>query len=140
VKDSAGQVKEVVQNEEQHAPRIGPLASTLAPQPDPDPTLTGRIEATLKALVLGEKNLDSFPVTPGFKNRFAGTPLPELAGGVKDISFVAAYNVADRGITRFGSKVSRVLYLKLRVGNAPKCILIYLTEDGQITDEDVVST
>ncbi|WP_309717854.1 serine hydrolase domain-containing protein [Armatimonas sp.] len=138
VKDSAGQVKEVVKNEERRAARIGPLANDAPPQHDPDTALTRRLEATLKALAQGEKNLDSFPVTPGFKSQFAGTPLPELVGGVKDISFVAAFNVADRGILRFGSKVSRVLYYKLSINGAAKYILIYLTDNGLMADEDVV--
>nr|WP_309690773.1 serine hydrolase domain-containing protein [Armatimonas sp.] len=139
VKEGTGDVKEIRLNDERRAARIGPLASAVAPQPDPNTALTGRIEATLKALARGEKSLDRFPVSPGFRSQFAGKPLPELEGGVKDVSFIAAFTIADRGILRFGGKVSRVLYYKLSIGGAAKYILVYLTDDGLITDEDVVN-
>jgi hypothetical protein len=139
VKDSAGEVREIVQNEQEHALRIGPLASTIAPQPDPDTAQTGRREALLKALAQGEKDLNSFPLAPGFKEYFAGKPLPELAGGVSEVSFLASLPMADRAITRFGSKVDRVAYYKLRIGGASKYILLYLTQEGNVTDEDVVT-
>ena len=49
-----------------------------------------------------------------------------------------ATGVGDRGLERHGGKVSRVLYYKLVTDKATRYVLIYVTADGLITDEDVV--
>lgn len=137
IKDSTGQITEILQNSERHIARIGPLASQLTPQADPDTTLSQKIDTTMKALARGEKSLDSFPMAPGVKARFAGVALPELAG-YQSLSYIAAYDIAGRNIERHGSKVSRVLYYRLTAEGGAKYLLVYLTAEGLLTDIDVV--
>lgn len=137
IKDSAGQITEILQNSERHIARIGPLASQLTPQTDLDTTLSQKIDTTMKAIARGEKSLDSFPMAPGVKARFAGVALPELAG-YQGLSYIAAYDIVGRNIERHGSKVSRVLYYRLTSSGAIKYLLVYLTAEGLLTDIDVV--
>ncbi|MGC4044945.1 MAG: serine hydrolase domain-containing protein [Armatimonas sp.] len=138
VKDRAGQPTEIVQNEERHIARIGPLASLVALQPDSDSALNQRINSTMKALSQGEKTLENFPVAPGFKARFAGVAVPELSG-YQNLSYLATYDISARNIERHGGKVSRVLYYRLAATGPAKYLLVYLTADGLITDIDAVT-
>jgi hypothetical protein len=68
---------------------------------------------------------------------FARGPAPELSG-IKSISFIAAEDVAARGISRHGGKVSRVLYYKMLIGDTSRGVLVYLTTDHLVTDQDVL--
>jgi CubicO group peptidase (beta-lactamase class C family) len=120
------------------APYIGPLIHSLKPQPDPDPALTQRVWAVLQAMAQSGKALAEVPyLSPGARQDFAAVALPELAG-VQSISFIAAQDVAARGIERHGGKVNRILYYKLRTDKALRYVLVYLTDEGLVTDEDVV--
>jgi hypothetical protein len=78
-------------------------------------------------------------ITPGFRSELPATdaPKPDMAG-LRSISFIAAYDVSDRKIVRHYSKVGRVLYYRLKTEKASRYVLIYVTPDGLITDEDVV--
>jgi hypothetical protein len=123
---------------ERKVPRIGPLIHALKTQPDPDAALTRRIESALKAFAQGGKAVDEATgITPGARRDFA-PGLRDLAG-IKTLNFIAAQDVADRQIERHDSRVSRILYYQLVSEGAPRPILIYLTADGLVTDEDIVA-
>jgi CubicO group peptidase (beta-lactamase class C family) len=147
-KNASGQIAKIIGINDSKpigdALRIGPLAHTLTPEADPKPTLTQGIEATLKVLSNGAKNPDSLTnITPGLRKDFGSSPIPELTG-MQGITYIATQNVADQNLVLHGGKVSRVLYYKLRTetktdnAKANKYVLVYLTEDNLITDEDVV--
>ena len=46
--------------------------------------------------------------------------------------------MSDRNIERHGGKVARILYCRLLTDQAPRNVLVYLTADGLVTDQDVV--
>ena len=77
-------------------------------------------------------------IAPGMKKEFAGAPLPELTG-LKSITFVASRELEDQELVRHGGKVRRALYFKMHSEKGEKYLLIYLTADNLITDEDVVN-
>jgi len=141
IQNEAGEVTGLRVREEsgwEHiAPRIGPLFHTLTPQPDPAPLQTRRIVAALKAMEQGDKTvLDAPDIAPGAKRNFASYTTD--FGGLKSLVFLAAYEVSDRGIERHGGKVSRILYYQLLNDRASRNLLVYLTADGLVTDEDKV--
>jgi D-alanyl-D-alanine carboxypeptidase len=136
IKDKFGKLIEILHDEDVHTPYIGPMASTLTPQTDTDTVRTKRIEKILGAFSRGESVTEG--VTPGLNKDFAGFPIPELVG-IKTISLIATQDVSGRGIVRHGGTVSQVLYYKCIAENATKYVLVYLTEGGQVTDEDVVT-
>jgi D-alanyl-D-alanine carboxypeptidase len=118
--------------------RIGPLARTLAPQTDPDPTLTRRITEVLKALGQGGKAVEDVALlAPQARKDFSFGREYALVG-MRDISYIAARDIAAQGIERHGAKVSHILYYKLLTDRGTRYVLVYLTNDGQVTDEDVV--
>jgi hypothetical protein len=122
---------------ERTVPRIGPLFHSLTPQPDPDPMRTQRIEAALKAMEMGGKAVVDVPdIASGAKKNFASHTAD--FGGLRSLTFLAEQDVADRGIERHDGKVSHVLYYKLLTDKRVRNILVYLTADGQVTDEDMV--
>jgi hypothetical protein len=119
--------------------RIGPLAHTLRPQPDPDPERTRKIEAVLMAFAKGGKPVEEVPLlAPQARQDYARGPAPELAG-IQGIRYVAEQDVAARGIERHGAKVSRVLYYKLLTDQGARYVLVYLTADGLVTDQDTLA-
>jgi hypothetical protein len=118
--------------------RIGPLFSNLQPGPDADPELTRKVESVLKAFSLGGKAVKEVGnVAPQARKDYSRGPSPELAG-ITAISFVAAQDVSDRGIERHGTRVARTLYCRLLSDHASRKVLVYLTADGLVTDQDVV--
>ena len=120
------------------APYIGPLIHSLKPQRDADPTLTQKVWMVLSAMAQSGKAIDEVQfLSPGARKDFANAPQPELAEG-RSLSFIAAQDVAGRGIERHGGAVSRILYYQLLTNKAPRYVLVYLTADGMITDEDIV--
>ena len=119
--------------------RIGPLARTLRPQPDPDPDRTRKIEAVLMAFAKGGKPVEEVPLlAPQARQDYARGPAPELAG-IQGITYVAEQDVAARGIERHGAKVSRVLYYRLLADRGTRYVLVYLTADGLVTDQDTLA-
>jgi hypothetical protein len=68
---------------------------------------------------------------------FSHGQVPEF-GGLQSISFVWSQDVSERGIERHGAKVSRVVYYRIATHNGPRSVLIYMTAEGQISDEDVL--
>jgi hypothetical protein len=122
---------------ERKAPRLGPLARTLKPRPDPDAAMTRKIESALRACARGGKAVEEAPgITPGARRDFA-PGLRDLAR-LKSLAFIAAQDVAGRRIERHGGRVSRILYYRLVTDGDPRPILVYMTADGLVTDEDIV--
>jgi CubicO group peptidase (beta-lactamase class C family) len=120
--------------------RIGPLARAFRPAPDPDPALTARVEAVLKAFATGGEAVRTVPgLAPQAREDYARGPAPELVG-VRRVSYVATVDVSARGIERHGAKVASVLYYRLHADDGPaRYVLVYLTPDGLVTDQDVVT-
>ncbi len=58
--------------------------------------------------------------------------------GIQSVSLLGAQDVSGRGIERHGGKVSRVLYLRIRTEQASRDVMVYLTEDDLLTDEDML--
>jgi CubicO group peptidase (beta-lactamase class C family) len=124
--------------DEMPAQRIGPLFRSLKPQADPDRALTGRVGAILKAFAEGGKAVEAVgSVAPQAREDYSRGPSPELRG-IKEISFIAAKDVSERGIVRHGGKVARVLYCRLMTDREPRQVLVYLTAEGLVTDQDTV--
>jgi len=120
------------------APYIGPFLHTLKPQPDPDPLLTQHVWAALQAMAQGRTAVaDASYLSPGVRKDFGEFALPELAG-LQSLTYIAAQGVAGRGIERHGGIVTRILYYKLHTDKASRYVLVYLTAEGLVTDEDVV--
>jgi CubicO group peptidase (beta-lactamase class C family) len=119
--------------------RIGPLAHTLTERPDPDPVLTGKIQAVLKAFAQGGPAVEAVPLlAPQTRKDYSRGPASELAG-IARIAYVASQDVAARGIERHGAKVSRVCYYRLLAGGQARFVLVYLTAEGLVTDQDVTT-
>jgi CubicO group peptidase (beta-lactamase class C family) len=119
--------------------RIGPLARTVTPLPDPDPPLTQQIEAVLKAFAQGGKAVEEAPqLAPQARKDYAHGPAPELAG-IARIAYLATQDVSAQNIERHGARVNRVLYYKLLTDRATRFVLVYLTAENLVTDQDVVS-
>jgi CubicO group peptidase (beta-lactamase class C family) len=146
-KNAVGQITKIVGTNDNKpigdALRIGPLAQTITPEADPNPAITQGVEATLKAFARGLKPTDDVTnITSGLRKDFSNRPVPELAG-IQSITYIATQNIADQNLVLHEGKVSRVLYYKLHIENAntkaTKYVLVYLTEDNLITDEDVVN-
>lgn len=120
-------------------PRIGPLVSQLARQTDPDPALTARVDAALRAMATGGAAVTSAKeLTPGAQRDFGrGGPWPAVAG-YRSITFIGVQDVSARGIIRHGSPVDRIAYYTLVTDGGRRSLLVHLTRDGLITDFDDV--
>lgn len=124
---------------EKRMPRIGPLVRDLAPVPDPDAGLTGRIEAILRAFARGGEGVATAEgIAPGARKDFAGG-----AGGLagfRSIAFIAEDDVSGRGIVRHEGEVARIRYYKLSTGRAggTAVVMVHLTSENLVTDVDVV--
>ena len=122
--------------EEKTAPRIGSPVHARMPQPDPDPVFTSRVLDALDALAKGGKQLARVPgVTRGVRRDFIS--VHEFAG-VRSLTFISSDDVSDRRIERHGSKVVRVNTYRFVTGRMTKYVLVYLTADNLMTDEDIV--
>ncbi len=138
-KDDRGAVIGILWKEagrELTVPRIGPLLRGLRQPADPDPARTERIERALKALAAGGDNSDAAAlVAPGARAALRGAP--PLAG-LGALAFVAAHDVAGRGVERHGGAVSLVLAYRLTGARSQPFLLVHLTADGLVTDFDLV--
>lgn len=119
--------------------RVAPLPGIQTPSADPDPALTTRITAALKAIQQGGAALAGAPdIMTGTKRDFAGGIGPAL-DGMGALSYIGVEEVAGRGIRRHGNDVARVRYYGLTTDAGPRFVLVHLTADGRVTDFDVVS-
>jgi hypothetical protein len=119
-------------------PRIAPLPGVVAPAPDPDTGLTGRIGAAIDALRQGGAALADAPgITPGAKTDFSrgvGSAL-DRSGALR---YIGEEDVAGRGLHRHGSDVARVRYYGITTEAGERYLLVHLTAEGLVTDFDVV--
>ena len=119
--------------------RIGPLVRLLKPVPDPDLGLTQKLQAVLKAFAQGGHAVEVVEgVAPQARQDYTRGPSPELSG-IQSISYLGERSLAAKGIERHGAKVSRVLYYKLLTNSGTRHVLIYLTSDGHVTDQDLIA-
>jgi CubicO group peptidase (beta-lactamase class C family) len=142
VRDSTGSITGLGvkrgEGKERIIPKIGPLPSSVASQPDPDAARTARVLSALMAMKAGGAEIQqSSALSAGAKTDFSPGPVADL-DGMRGIIYIAAMNVAGRGIERHGSKVDTVLYYKMQRDIGDCYLQIYLTSDGLVTDEDVV--
>ena len=120
-------------------PRVGPLVSMLARQPDPDPALTARVDATLRAMMQGgDAVADASALTAGARRDFGRRPWPPVAG-YRGVTFLGAQDVEGRKLERHGSPVARIAYYTLTTDRGQQSLLVYVTKDGLITDFDNVA-
>jgi CubicO group peptidase (beta-lactamase class C family) len=141
-KDAAGAVTALAWRDNGAAravPRIGPLARTLSPAPDPDTVLTARIAGALQALAQGgEAVAGAAALTEGARRDFgAAGPWQDLAG-LGALSYLHREDVAGRGIERHGSPVAAIVYYRAQSGGRTRILIIHLTPDGAVTDFDPV--
>lgn len=140
VKDKSGAIVAVTvkqEGRERTAPRIGPLIHSMPVHPDPDPAFTNRVKTQLEALGKGGRLLGrTAGVTRGARKDFM-TGVPDLLN-IKSLTYIGSNDVSDRKIERHGGKVARVNYYKLTAGAATKYLLVYITADKLLTDEDIV--
>lgn len=125
-------------DEDRAVPRIGPLVSMLARQTDPDPALTVRLDATLRALAQGGATVASAPaLTEGARRNFSRGPWRAVAG-YRRITFIGAQDVSARKLERHGHPVDRIAYYTLTTDTRQLSLLVHITKDGLITDFDDV--
>jgi CubicO group peptidase (beta-lactamase class C family) len=124
---------------ERRVPRIGPLFHSLKPQTDPDPARTETVVAALKALAQGGKAVADSPLlTPGARDDYLGNgPVRDLAD-LHSVIFLAEQDVSSRAIERHKGAVSRVLHYRLVTDKGDRGLLVHMTEDGLMTDYDIV--
>jgi CubicO group peptidase (beta-lactamase class C family) len=120
-------------------PRVGPLVSMLARQPDPDPAFTARVDAALRAMMQGGDAVANAPaLTAGARRDFGRRPWPPVAG-YRGIAYLGAQDVQGRNLERHGSPVARIAYYTLSTEAGQQSLLVYVTREGLITDFDTVS-
>jgi CubicO group peptidase (beta-lactamase class C family) len=123
--------------DEMEVQRMGPLASKLQRQTDPHPARTTRIETILKAFAKGGAEVERVEgVAPQARKDFARGPAPEFQD-LTNIKFIAAQNVTGRGIRRHDGDVAEIIYFQFNE-TSDRIILIYLTPDRLVTDQDVM--
>jgi CubicO group peptidase (beta-lactamase class C family) len=121
------------------APRVGPLISSLPRQADPDPALTARVDAALRALAQGGAAVASAPaLTAGAQRDFSRAGPWPVAVGYRGVAFIGAESVAGRGLERHGHPVDRIAYYTITTDSGHLGLMVHVTSDGLITDVDDV--
>ena len=141
VRDAAGMVTGLnftANGTTRAVPRIGPLFAEIQRQRDEDVAVTKRIEAVLRALAQGGDALKSVPgITEAARRDFARGPWTPAAN-LRGLSFVAAQDIASRGVERHDGKVARILYYRMMTASGERRLLVHLTSNGSVTDVDLV--
>ena len=122
---------------ERTIPRIGSLYSMLAQQPDPDPRRTQQMEATLRALEHGGKEVEESTMIAAAAKKDFGSGTTDFLG-LRSLSYVTTQEVASSGLERHGTRVARIVYYHVLTDHSPANLLVYLTADGLLTDYDIV--
>ena len=74
------------------------------------------------------------------ERRFAPTTVRQDRNGVRyGLEQVSAFIGIRNGIERHAGKVKRVLYYRMLTDSTTRYVLVYLTADNQVTDQDVLS-
>lgn len=119
------------------APRIGPLIHTFAPRADPDAALTGKVEAAIVAFAQGRNDAPELAAfSAGLRRDLRGPYRP--LDGLASLKFIAAEDIAARGIERHDGKVARLVYYQRVPDGRPRYVLVHVTVDGIVTDLDLV--
>jgi CubicO group peptidase (beta-lactamase class C family) len=119
--------------------RIGPSIQASNSRPDPDPELSRRIEGVLKAFAVGGHAVAEVAgVADIARKDYARGPASELSG-IQSIAFLDSQDLSEHGIERHAGKVKRVLYYRMLTDSTTRYVLVYLTADNQVTDQDVLS-
>lgn len=122
---------------ERLAPRVAPLPSSRQPASDPDPGMTTRITAALRAMEQGGTALANAPdIAPGTRKDFA-RGLGSTFDGMGTLTYVGQEDVSSRGIHRHGGDVARVLYYRVNLKAGERYLLVHLTSEGSVTDYDL---
>ena len=69
---------------------------------------------------------------------FGGANLCKFGGATPAVMFLATHDVTGHRISRHGAEVARILYYRLTLPNRGRTVLVYLTSDRLVTDQDVV--
>jgi len=140
-RDSEGRPKGLTWQEngtERQVARVGPLFKTLTGQADPDPALTTRILAALKALAEGGPALaQATDLTEGARKDFGAAGPWQALNGARSLSYMGLETVRGRGLERHGGQVDRVLFYSIVTDGGQHHIMVHLTADGVITDFDI---
>jgi hypothetical protein len=124
--------------QERLVPRIGPLIRDLEPTADPDTAVTTRVTRAFRALAQGGEALANSPdLTAGARRDFSSGVGNALAG-LGSVTFLGIQDVAARQIERHDSPVARIGYYRLVTGPGERFALVHLTENGEVTDFDLV--
>jgi CubicO group peptidase (beta-lactamase class C family) len=141
VKNTAGDITglRVRQDDgsERTIPRIGPLFSMISQQADPGPNRTHELEATLRAIEHGGKEVEeNRMIAPTAKKDFGSGTTDFFA--LRSLSYITTQAVADPGFERHGAMIERIVYYRLMTDHPPANLLLYLTGDGLLADYDIV--
>ncbi len=139
-KTPSGEVSEIDIQEydsKRKIPRIGPLPHAIAPTADPDPARTASVLAILKALSQGGKAVqDNKGISEGARADFS-SPEADLET-LESIVYLGERDLTDKKLTRHNGRIAKVLYFQWKTDKSSRYIQVYLTPNGQVTDEDVV--
>jgi len=115
----------------------GLLLSTVAKQPDPDPSLSRRLEDFLRRVARGEDPPDAMPTLTNVLRantaeiqRVLGKRLAEA----RAFTYIATDDVEARGAERLGVPISRLVHYELITGPAARYYTFWLTRDGRVVD------
>ncbi len=123
---------------ERPVPRIGPLFGAIKQITDPDPSLTQKVEATLRAFAEGVAAVQNAQhLAPGARTNLGSAPTREFAG-LRRITYLSAQDVSGRRIERHGGAVARVLFYRMETERGDRWLMVHVTSDNLITDYDVV--
>lgn len=117
--------------------RFSSLISGIPPQLDTDPTRITQVQSFMEALKNKGRGIAEMTyLTAGAKKDFSNGYPP--AGQVGPLTFVRLENIAERGLTRHGSKVAQLFIYSIAGGAPSRYLLVYRTANGLITDFDIV--
>jgi len=110
------------------------LVSSLPEQPDPNPQTLQKLRDFLANIAQGE---DVPLMTPGLRAALdpnAKTILAARLKDLKDFTFITCDELQGRVLERYGARISRLCYYKMRTGMETRYYTFWLTPEGQVTD------
>ena len=116
------------------APRLGSLFGSVGPG-DLDPAAIAAGDSVLRALATTGLTPRS-RVTAGARDAF-GAQRWSVVAGLREVRFAGSTTVAG-DVTRHGARVVRVGYYRVDTPAGAKQIVVYFTDDGLVTDVDIV--
>jgi len=110
------------------------LVSALQAQPDPNPQTLQTLRDLLAHIAQGE---DSPLMTPGLRAALdpnAKTILAARLKDLKDFTFITCDEIQGRVVERYGARIGRLCYYKMRTGMETRYYTFWLTPEGQVAD------